>query len=1028
MGPANRRSASCGGRFAGVLALFFVIVPGALCADLPERAPPRSASDIIASFAQATPNEQEVARLKAVVASEPPPSSAFASDKIAFYARRIDAARKVGDYRRLLADLEELNRLNAGRDFDIVDQLASASILAGSKAEAIRLRDEIARDWRVPVKPRMMNNAALAGYSAEGGEFDRARAYLQRAEEYFQAMRAREGANLHPVFVAQIEYYRGDLAYYGGRFEEAEAAYRRSVAARLEQLKRPGVTEQGKYGVTVAQTALSRALLRLNRLAEAEFHAREAVQRSIGDTGHFSLATARSLSFLCQALVESGRYDDAGELARPVIRIFEDFNANRASYVLASARQVLGEALIEQGRMGEADALLSRRAADLRSDPVAGDLDPPGSVEWSYALIRLGRATEAIPMLRQLAEWYERRRGVDSVDYLAARAFEAAALAAGGDRRAALALFRAVVPALAEKTFSDGAAEGASLRATLRLQRVIDAYLSLITRVAGDMPESAPDIVAEAFSAADIARGSSVQRALVASSARAAIRDPRLADLVRREQDLGNRVASLSSILADLLSRPAEQKSSSVQGDLGRDIEALKVERAKLRAEILKQFPDYSDLITPRPVSIEQLRAQLLPGEVLVSTYSTVERTYVWAVPQTGAPAFAESMLGAKDIDAMVAMLRRSLEVGEVPVERFPAFDAGLAHRLYVALLKPVEGALAAARALIVVPHGALGQIPFALLVTRPVQPKADGTRFAEYRDVPFLVRHYAISQVPSVSTLVTLRRYARPATARIAFAGFGDPLFQTGQLQPSGEPGRRSMRVRNLAVGRVDAQGASAASNDLSNLAPLPDTAQEVKDVASALGASFDRDIFLGAAASESNLRRQDLSDRRVVMFATHGLIPGDLNGLTQPALALSNPAVTGERDVDGLLTMEEVLGLTLDADWVVLSACNTAAADGKGDEAVSGLGRAFFFAGARALLVSNWPVETVSARLITTDLFRRQAADAKLSRAEALQRTLVDLIDAGSARGADGTPLFAYAHPMFWAPFTLVGEGATR
>ena len=147
----------------------------------------------------------------------------------------------------------------------------------------------------------------------------------------------------------------------------------------------------------------------------------------------------------------------------------------------------------------------------------------------------------------------------------------------------------------------------------------------------------------------------------------------------------------------------------------------------------------------------------------------------------------------------------------------------------------------------------------------------------------------------------------------------------------------------------------------------------------------------------------------------------------VTQPALALSGAEVTGIAD-DGLLTMEDILALRLNADWVVLSACNTAAAEGAGGEAVSGLGRAFFFAGARALLVSNWPVETVSARMITTDLFSRQAADPKLSRAEALRQAMLALLDQGAARDASGKALFTYAHPMFWAPFSLVGDGSSN
>jgi CHAT domain-containing protein len=139
---------------------------------------------------------------------------------------------------------------------------------------------------------------------------------------------------------------------------------------------------------------------------------------------------------------------------------------------------------------------------------------------------------------------------------------------------------------------------------------------------------------------------------------------------------------------------------------------------------------------------------------------------------------------------------------------------------------------------------------------------------------------------------------------------------------------------------------------------------------------------LHLGRDANERVVKQTDLSRYRIVAFSTHGLMPGDLDGLTQPALALTAPSVAGV-DGDGLLTMEEILRLRLDADWVVLSACNTATGVNAGAEAVSGLGRAFFYAGSRALLVTNWAVHSASARDLVTDIFRRQAADASQSRA---------------------------------------------
>ena len=180
---------------------------------------------------------------------------------------------------------------------------------------------------------------------------------------------------------------------------------------------------------------------------------------------------------------------------------------------------------------------------------------------------------------------------------------------------------------------------------------------------------------------------------------------------------------------------------------------------------------------------------------------------------------------------------------------------------------------------------------------------------------------------------------------------------------------------------------------------------------------------LYLGKEANELAVKGADLSRYRIVAFSTHGLLPGDLNGLTQPALALTAPKVAGIEG-DGLLTMEEILALKLDADWVVLSACNTGAGTSSGAEALSGLGRAFFYAGTRSLLITNWSVDTQSARELISDLFRRQATDPQLSRGEALRQAAMALVDGGGF-SENGKMLYSYAHPLFWAPYSVIGEG---
>ena len=172
---------------------------------------------------------------------------------------------------------------------------------------------------------------------------------------------------------------------------------------------------------------------------------------------------------------------------------------------------------------------------------------------------------------------------------------------------------------------------------------------------------------------------------------------------------------------------------------------------------------------------------------------------------------------------------------------------------------------------------------------------------------------------------------------------------------------------------------------------------------------------------ATETAVKQAKLDQYRIIYFATHGLVSGDLEGFAkskaEPALALTIPDNPNDFD-DGLLSTSEIAQLKLDADWVVLSACNTAAEEKPGAEALSGLARAFFYAGARSLVVSHWSVNDQATAQLMIEMFQGASRNPNLSHAEALQQSILRFIESAKSDNE--------AHPRFWAPFVVVGEPA--
>jgi CHAT domain-containing protein len=1017
-------------------------------------APPRTISDITAILDSEKPNEKLIAELKAD-ADSTPTGKESREDLAQFYFDRANARAQLGRLAESIADANKAMEVGRGAVSPnmmgrLMQLVGLQYSVAGDPKKSVDMFQRQLRE--ITTQPgakgyQFASYRMIAGSLIQMGDVAQAEANLRRSQAGIQEARtsglpgwrasyARMGQN----WEAEIEGTRAQIFEARGQFSEAETSYRLS-----EQRKRAGMKGVMDSENPPAETVLlqsidnmvlsqARMKARQGRLAEAEVDARRALLSRLKDTGKYNPVTPRYVMGLASILVEEGRYDEAEQLGRVAVEINKTVGVPDDSQSTVQLLSQLAGILTLQRKTPEANEIY------VRIDKAVANWDPqrrqvfelnPSRILSLYAS---GQTEAGIAAAEQLVKKQVGRVGENHFDAASARGTLAIGLMRARRDADAIREFKAAIPIMMTNARENADDENTTVVAarSQRLQAIVENYLQLLARAEG----TGGAVGEETFSLADAIRGRSVQQALAASSARAAAKDPALADLARKEQDLTKQVNAELGTLNNVLAIPSADRDEKGVQQIQASIAALRTERDKARQEIKQKFPVYADLVSPKPPSVAEIRATLSDNEAMLSFYFGQNGSFVWAVPKTGPVAFAAVNAKIGDIETKIRKLREALEPQAAMISDIPPFDLKLGYELYELLLKPVESGWKPAKNLIVVTNGALGLLPLSLLPTAPSEVAADeDPLFVGYRNVPWLARTHAVSTVPSAAALRTLRQLPPGKPGRGDLVAFGDPYFNKDQ-QAEAESADAKVQVAdvggNVTRGmplkrRSSPKLEGVDSAELGLLPRLPDTADELKSIALALQADPSKVLFLGKSATESAVKTMNLSGFRIIAFATHGLVPGELNGLTQPALALSSPTVTGDSG-DGLLTMEEILGLKLDADWVILSACNTGAGAGAGAEAASGLGRAFFYAGTRALLVTNWSVHSQSARQLVTDLFKRQADDPKLSRSEALRQAMMALVDGPGYLNGEGKTEFAYAHPLFWAPYTIIGDGGVR
>jgi CHAT domain-containing protein/tetratricopeptide (TPR) repeat protein len=856
--------------------------------------------------------------------------------------------------------------------------------------------------------------------------------YTEAEPLYQRALASREKAlgPDHPQVATTLHDLAG-LYRDEGRYTEAEPLLQRVLASREKAL--------GPDHPDVATSLNSLAVLYMHqdRYTDAEPLLQRALALVDKAPDHPDVAT--TLGNLAALYQFQRRYTDAEPLLQRALALAERLYGSDAPVV---ARGLNNLALLyqNQGRYTDAEPLYRRTLALIEKvlgpdyPEMAGNLNNFGSLYF-----RQGDWVQAAHYFQQSCDSSMRRsrRGVQTIG---------SPLTSRGER------------------------------VTRQLISFCLALVKTSYRLAEADPARAPQIAVRMFETAQWAHLSKAAQALAQMATRHAKGDGVLAHLIRERQDLGGEWQAKDQRLMAAWSQTFDKRNATAESELRDRLSAIDVRIADIDRTLKQEFPDYAALANPEPLTVAEVQALLAKDEAVVLFLDTPawdptpEETFIWVVTKTDSPKWLRIDRGTPALQREVQALRCGLDEQEwvypsdarrcadllgltaqpAPSQPLP-FHLDRAYELYKALFGPIEDRIRG-KHLILVPAGPLTSLPFQVLVTQKPETPLPAT-FEGYRNVVWLGRTTALTVLPSMASLKALRVYtAQGEKAVHDYIGYGNPVLKgdgracrlaqvpatcptvdvaghqhaaaaehIGRATIRGRVGRRSP-----SLDEVFAKGAASVAvlEQVRALCPLPETAYEITCIAEHFQESA-RLIRLAANATKADIQalsaQGTLARYRIVHFATHGLLSGDVEDMTkrqgEPALVLTPPEKPQDMHDDGLLLASDVAQLQLNADWVVLSACNTAAGDRLGAEALSGLARAFFYAQARALLVSHWPVYSDAAVRLTTRVFTELDRDRQAGRAEALQHAMTEFMDDPSQPDN--------AHPAVWAPFMVVGEG---
>jgi CHAT domain-containing protein/Tfp pilus assembly protein PilF len=878
----------------------------------------------------------------------------------------------------------------------------STELLNGGRRD--ESRDSARQAYEIAIKrPQIDKNVATAISNWSGVmfyqlRFDEASKLGKQALEMFETLRDAEG-------IATTQGNLADTYRIQGRYSDAEEYYTKSI----------GIYKSGKVNDN-ASFALRLHMFGNLRLAQARYkEATDLITRAVelAKITRDSNQIAGALLDLAFTFLATNDYKEADKLFNRALPMFQ--GPIRDEY-LAVAYNNMAEMYMAQGFLSKAQPLLERAGSLRETQPSQRPFRAAVLINLALLYTRQNRYTEAKPFFERALALLEQSLPNDHPKLAGARfQFGSVYLSQGRYAEAERLLQQAL--SSSEKKLGPGHPQVSpvqnALASTYFYQNRLEESLALVrlTMAQGRADKNISfAVLTEARTRALItdrqalsdsllilqsAPSSAVALAVERLSIRLAANTGELADLVRKDQQLAAESDHLDNLLIDAVSRPVDQQSPDGESYIRNRITGVKDERARLFALFEKRFPDYAALSNPHPMTVDEIQSYLDTDEALI-VFDFAYKSYAWIFTNTFSDWVA-LRISSGELESQVKDLRSSLTFDEEK-----PFDTGLAAKIYDETISGFSGILKSKTRISIVANGAFTSLPPQLLISKDPTGKTLG-------QVSWLIQSHAITVLPSIPTLRILREAKRPSADKTMIA-FANPIFQRKR---DAKPAAVRAVTTVFRGGQVDPSRLAAA------LPQLPSTDEEVKEIARILNVPRS-DLKLGEAASEATVKRSKLSDYKIVYFATHGLISGEvqqfLRTKAEPALALTIPRTSSDFD-DGLLTSSEIAELNLNSDWIILAACNTAAEGKPGAEALSGLARSFFYAGARSLVVSHWRVESGPTVRLMVGMFQALSDDPTLSHAEAQRQSILKWLDNGSARDSD-------LHPRMWAPFIVVGE----